>query len=103
MLTRDVTPGYPAWSPDGQFLAYLVSSDIWLVGWDQLGFGARQITTTGPNAEPAWSPDSQWLVFESWRDAAQHDLYRMSATGAEVVRLNNDAALDYQPAWRPRP
>jgi len=100
-VTRDVEAGYPAWSPDGQYVTYMVGSDIWLAEWDQRGFGAQQLTTAGPNADPAWSPDSQWLVFESWRDAAQHDLYRMSFTGAQVTRLTNDAALDYQPAWRP--
>ena len=100
-VTRDVAAGYPAWSPDGQYVAFMVGTDIWLTEWDQRGFGALPLTSAGPNGEPAWSPDSQWLVFESWRDAAQHDLYRMSFTGAQVTRLNNDAALDYQPAWRP--
>jgi Tol biopolymer transport system component len=100
-VTRDVDAGYPAWSPDGQYITFMVGSDIWITGWDQLGFGALQLTTTGPNADPAWSPDSQWIVFESWRDAAQHDLYRMTFTGSQVTRITNDPALDYQPAWRP--
>jgi len=100
-VTRDVDAGYPAWSPDGQFITFMVGTNVWIAGWDQLGFGALQLTTSGPNADPAWSPDSQWIVFESWRDAAQHDIYRMTFTGSQVTRLTNDPALDYQPAWRP--
>jgi Tol biopolymer transport system component len=101
VISREVVAGSPAWSTDGQYVAFVVNTQIWLAGWDKLGFDAQPLTTAGPNADPDWSPDSQWIVFESWRDAAQHDIYRMMFTGGQLTRLTNDPALDYQPAWRP--
>jgi Tol biopolymer transport system component len=92
----------PAWSPDGHFVAFINGANqIMAVPWDKYGFGITQLSSDGPNAHPAWSPDSQWIAFESWRDAAQHDIYRMSFNGGQVIRLTNDTALDYQPVWRP--
>jgi len=101
-VTRDVDAAAPAWSPNGQLVAFVDSSgQILAAPWDKLGFGTISLTSAGPNADPAWSPDSQWIVFESWRDGAQHDIYRMTFSGTEVTRLTNDPAPDYQPAWRP--
>jgi Tol biopolymer transport system component len=101
-VTRDIDASSPAWSPYGRLVAFLGSNaQIFAVPWDKFGFGITQLTTDGPNAGPAWSPDSQWIVFESWRNAAQHDIYRMTFTGGQVTPLTNDAALDYQPVWRP--
>ena len=101
-VTRDIDASAPAWSADGQYVVFLGgNAQILVAGWDKVGFGVTTLTTDGPNAHPAWSPDGQWIVFESWRDAAKHDIYRMTFTGAQVTRLTNDPALDYQPAWRP--
>jgi len=74
---------------------------IWIVQWDKVGFGTQQLTSKGPNDGPKWSPDGQWLTFESWRDAANHDVYIMTAGGTLQTRLTDDPAADYQPAWRP--
>jgi len=100
-VTRDVDASSPAWSPDGTYIVYTIGQQIYLVQWNKFGFGALALTTRGPNADPAWSPDGQWIVYESWQDSANHDIYVMSANGAQPTRLTNDPAADYQPAWRP--
>jgi Tol biopolymer transport system component len=105
-ITRELAPcngeaSAPAWAPDGAFVAYVVNQHICVVAWDAKGFNPKQITNKSPNADPAWSPDSQWIVFESWRDAAKHEIYVMTASGGAVTRLTNNDADEFQPAWRP--
>jgi Tol biopolymer transport system component/DNA-binding winged helix-turn-helix (wHTH) protein len=53
----------PAWSPDGQFIAYheMAGNGIWIV--PSRGGVARKITTFG--AHPAWSPDGRRIAFQS--------------------------------------
>src|SRR5262249_23682323 len=71
---RDVRD--PQRSPDGQWVAYTVTSvdrdadksdtDVWMVSWD----GARSVrVTSSPQSEttPRWSPDSRHLAFLSSR------------------------------------
>ncbi len=67
----------PQLSPDGQWVAYVVSStdvkadrsssDIWMVSYD--GKVDRQITFTASESEnsPRWSPDGRYLSFVSSR------------------------------------
>jgi len=102
-ITRDVDARNPAWSPGaGEFVAYNVSGQIWVIQWDKRGFEARAVTN-GASDAPTWSPDGQWLAFEGWaQDVANHDIYLMPAfTGVEQTRLTNDPALEYQAAWGP--
>jgi Tol biopolymer transport system component len=53
----------PAWSPDGQRIAYisLKSSGIWIV--PALGGVPKQLTDFGSN--PAWSRDGAFVAFQS--------------------------------------
>lgn len=100
-VTRDQVSDQPAWSPLGDVVAYVSSSHIWVVPWKAVGFGAVQITDKGPNDGPAWSPDGQWIAIETWRDAANHDIYIMTANGGQPTRLTTHTARDFHPAWRP--
>ena len=100
-VTRSQLASFPAWSPAGDLIAYVVDVHIWVVRWDAVGFGSVKLTVKGPNDGPSWSPDGQWIAFETWRDAANHDIYVMTANGGEPTRLTTHSARDYQPAWRP--
>ena len=100
-VTRDRPATSPDWSPLGDLVAYVTDVNIYLVRWDAVGFDEVQLTTAAPNADPDWSPDGKWIAFESWREAANHDIYIMATNGSSVTRLTNDPTLDYQPAWRP--
>ena len=100
-VTRDVDAVSAAWSPDGRFVIFVSQGQIMVAEWDKRGFGLTTLSSVGPNADPAWSPDSLWIVFESWRDAANHDIYRLTFAGGQLTRLTDDPGLDYQPAWRP--
>jgi Tol biopolymer transport system component/DNA-binding winged helix-turn-helix (wHTH) protein len=53
----------PAWSPDGQFIAYheMSGNGIWIV--PSRGGVARKVSAFGAN--PSWSPDGRWIAFQS--------------------------------------
>jgi len=100
-VTRDQVSSRPAWSPHGDLVAYTSNQHIWVVPWDSVGFGSVRISDKGPNDGSSWSPDGQWITFETWRDAANHDIYMMTPNGAQPTRITSHTASDYHPAWRP--
>ena len=64
---------------------------------------AGSTTEIGPIAGVNVSPDGFWLAFEGWPAGNNHDLYIMTANGANITRLTSDPGLDFSPAWRPVP
>ena len=78
--SRIVAVGDPQRSPDGQWVAYTVTTidaekdrrntDIWMVKWD--GSETLQLTSS-PDGEstPRWSPDNKYLAFVASRGSEE--------------------------------
>jgi eukaryotic-like serine/threonine-protein kinase len=49
------------------------------------------------------SPDGFWLAFDYWYFDLLSDIYMMTFPGANLTQLTNHPAMDYDPAWSPRP
>ncbi len=84
-------PGDPAFSPDGQTLAY-TRYDAATGNAKSLGFvdvfgshTKRALNTVTPVGEPAWRPDGVSLVVTDFRDGA--GLATVSSTGTAVTAL----------------
>jgi dipeptidyl aminopeptidase/acylaminoacyl peptidase len=95
--------GDPKISPDGQWVAYTVStpdmelnrgvSNIWAVRTS--GGDALQLTSGGRDSSPAWSPDGKTLAFISGRDG-NSQIYLLPMDGGEareVTHLSTGADL----------
>jgi Tol biopolymer transport system component len=88
--------GNPAWSPDGDRIAFEFEGDIYTV--DPEGTNRKRLTLAAD--DPAWSPDGTKIAFSGVR-AGRNDIFVMDPDGTDVQRLTNDNLFDEAPAWSP--
>jgi len=90
-------PAEPAWSPDGQWIAFAMQGDIWKV---PAAGGDAVALTRGPyyHFEPEWSPDGQLIAF-SMDTGGNLDLGVIPAEGGAVRRVTSTPSVEISPAW----
>jgi Tol biopolymer transport system component len=99
----------PAWSPDGQLLAFARSTDgrrsfhVYVMRAD--GGGLRQITHGRFDESPAWSPDGRSIAYVSTGGIR---IVHPNGRGSRLVRGTGITARHYSepygtlPSWTPR-
>ena len=100
---NDVNDGTPAWSPDGDRLAFVSgrdeSAEVYVIDAD--GHNQTRLTYNDVNDEsPVWSPDGDRLAFVSGRDESA-EIYVMATDGHNQTRLTYTDGYDGTPAWSP--
>jgi Tol biopolymer transport system component len=93
----------PAWSHDGQFLAFSANinsnNDIYILNLNS----NNQVRITDHSAKdimPSWSPDDSQIAFASNRDG-NDEIYIMDVDGTNLYNLTQHPADDWYPSWSP--
>ena len=91
--------GEPAWSPDGQLIAFTSHRDgnshLFVIGSD--GSGTRRLTNEGfDDDHPTWSPDGKRILF-----AREGALFVIPVTGGKPRRVGHGFGSAADPAWSP--
>ena len=92
----------PAWSPDGQSLAYVSFEDrLPSVYVQYLPTGERRRVSAhaGVNQAPAWSPDGKKLALTLSTRDGNLDVYVMDLATQALTRITDDPGIDTEPQW----
>jgi len=108
LATKPALDGFPAWSPNGERVAFEASEgpnslniDIYVMNAD--GSGLKRITRE-PTLDrmPSWSPDGTKIAFMkdemSIQEPETGDIYTIRVDGTDLRQLTDDG-LDEYPAW----
>jgi TolB protein len=94
----------PAWSPDGQMIAYVSfenrASSVFV---QELRTGKRtQVSAkAGVNGAPAWSPDGKTLALTLGGSGGNPDIWLLELATQKLAKQTDDPAIDTEPAWSP--
>lgn len=82
----------PAWSPDGNWIAFVSGAQIFKMPFDGEEFDTLnivQLTFEGRNFFPAWSPDGEWIAYDSNFDSPTglNFIWKMKNTGLSKKRI----------------
>jgi len=92
----------PAWSPDGQSLAYVSFEDrLPSVYIQTLKTGERQRVSAraGVNQAPAFSPDGKKLALTLSTRDGNLDVYVIDLATQGLTRITDDPGIDTEPQW----
>lgn len=93
----------PAWSPNGQFLAYVsFESRKPVIYTHEVATGRRRLLASfrGSNSAPAWSPDGRQLL-ATLTMGGSSQIYAIDANGGQPQRITQTSGIDTEPAFTP--
>jgi len=94
----------PAWSPDGEWLAYVsFERGVSVINVQRVRTGElRQVSArAGVNGAPTFSPDGKRLALTLSGSSGNLDIYLLELATQALTRLTDDPAIDTEPAWSP--
>jgi len=104
----------PTWSPQGKIvfsqgtlgsieLLYWVAEDM--IGAPVSDYEEFKLNTDigVPELDADFNADGIWLAYEGWPEGENHDIYLMREDGQLVIRLTDNTAIEFDPAWKPKP
>jgi TolB protein len=94
----------PAWSPDGEWLAYVsFERRVSAIYVQQVKTGQRRMVSAraGINGSPAWSPDGKKLALTLSGKDGNLDIYLLDLATQQPVPLTNDPGIDTEAVFTP--
>lgn len=93
----------PAWSPDGNSLAYVSFERGRAMVYAQSLVNRQRILLAalpGSNSAPAWSPDGRQLAIVLTHEGSSQ-IYLVRADGSDLRRISFSETIDTEPAFSP--
>jgi Tol biopolymer transport system component len=106
LTNHDASDSQPAWSPDGQRLAFASDRagtvnvmDIYVMNAD--GTNVVRRTFSGHNQDPTWSQDGTRLAYSARANANNTQIWMVSPDSGEPSPLSQERGWNVQPSWSP--